>query len=134
MAGLTYFNKPTNFNLVNVTINSIIGSKQPEMHKPNRFYKIYSLEKFKLRPRDDIYLDLKFNIEMLTQIEPWIDLLPSLKDRGLKIENQDITTDDTTQLYILNRSFTYTRNIKKNQCIGYVFFIGLIISLSELCS
>ena len=134
MAGLTYFNKPTNFNLVNVTINSIIGSKQPEMHKPNRFYKIYSLEKFKLRPRDDIYLDLKFNIEMLTQIEPWIDLLPSLKDRGLKIENQDITKDDTTQLYILNRSFTYTRNIKKNQCIGYVFFIGLIISLSELCS
>ena len=104
------------------------------MHKPNRFYKIYSLEKFKLRARDDIYLDLKFNIEMPTQIEPWIDLLLSLKDRGLKIENQDITKDDTTQLYTLNRSFTYTRNIKKTKCIGYVFFIGLIISLSELCS
>ena len=70
MAGLTYFNKPTNFNLVNVTINSIIGSKQPEMHKPNRLYKIYSPEKFKLRPKDNIYLDLKFNIETPTQIEP----------------------------------------------------------------
>ena len=54
MAGLNYFNWSTSFNLVNVTINSIVGSKQPEMHKPNRFYKIYSPEKFKLRPRDDI--------------------------------------------------------------------------------
>ena len=122
MAGLTYFNKPTSFNLVNVTINSIVGSKQPEMHKPNRFYKIYSSEKFKLRPRDDIYLDLKFNIETPTQIEPWINLLPSLNNRELKIENQDITKDDTIQLHILNRSFTYTSNIKKSQCIGYIFY------------
>ena len=114
MAGLNYFNWSTSFNLVNVTINSIVGSKQPEMHKPNRFYKIYSSEKFKLRPRDDIYLDLKFNIETPTQIEPWINLLPSLKDRGFKIENQDKTKDDTIQLHILNRSFTYTTNIKKN--------------------
>ena len=42
VAGLTYFNRSTNFNLVNVTIDSIVGSKQPEMHNPNRFYKIYS--------------------------------------------------------------------------------------------
>ena len=122
MAGLNYFNWSTSFNLVNVTINSIVGSKQPEMHKPNRFYKIYSSEKFKLRPRDDIYLDLKFNIETPTQIEPWINLLPSLNNRELKIENQDITKDDTIQLHILNRSFTYTSNIKKSQCIGYIFY------------
>ena len=122
MAGLNYFNRSTSFNLVNVTINSIVGSKQPEMHKPNRFYKIYSSEKFKLRPRDDIYLDLKFNIETPTQIEPWINLLPSLNNRELKIENQDITKDDTIQLHILNRSFTYTSNIKKSQCIGYIFY------------
>ena len=66
MVGLTYFNRSTNLNLVNVTINSIVGSKQSEMNKPNRFYKIYSSEKFKLRPRDDIYLNLKFNIEKPT--------------------------------------------------------------------
>ena len=120
MTGLTYFNRSTNFNLVNVTINSINGSKQPEMHKPNKFYKINSPEKFKLRPRDNIYLDLKFN--MPTQIEPWINLLPSLQDRGLKTENQDKTKDDTIQLHILNRSFNYTTNIKKNQCIGYIFY------------
>ena len=94
------------------------------MHNPNRFYKIYSPEKLKLRPRDNIYLDLKFNIETPTQIEPWINLLPSLKDRGFKIENQDKTKDDTIQLHILNRSFTYTTNIKKNECIGYIFLLG----------
>ena len=124
VAGLTYFNRSTNFNLVNVTIDSIVGSKQPEMHNPNRFYKIYSPEKFKFRPGDDIYLDLKFNIETPTQIEPWINLLPSLNNRELKIENQDITKDDTIQLHILNRSFTYTTDIKKNQCIGYIFLLG----------
>ena len=122
MAGLSYFNRSTHFNIVNVTINSIVGSKQPEMHNPNRFYKIYSPEKLKLRPRDDIYLDLKLNIETPTQIEPWINLLPSLNNRELKIENQDITKDDTIQLHILNRSFTYTSNIKKSQCIGYIFY------------
>ena len=122
MAGLSYFNRSTHFNIVNVTINSVVGSKQPEMHNPNRFYKIYSPEKLKLRPRDDIYLDLKLNIETPTQIEPWINLLPSLNNRELKIENQDITKDDTIQLHILNRSFTYTSNIKKSQCIGYIFY------------
>ena len=54
VAGLTYFNRSTNFNVVNVTIDSIVGSKQPEMHNPNRFYKIYSPEKFKVRPRGSI--------------------------------------------------------------------------------
>ena len=124
MAGSTYLNRSTHFNVLNVTINSTVGSKQPEMQKPNRFYKVYSPEKFKLRPRDDIYLDLKFNIETPTQIEPWINLLPSLKHTGLKIGNQDITKDDTIQLHILNRSFTYTTNVKKNQCIGYIFLLG----------
>ena len=70
MARLTYFNRSTHFNLVNITINLIVGGKQPEMHKPNRFYKIFSPGKLKLKQRDDIYLDLKFNIETPTQIEP----------------------------------------------------------------
>ena len=94
------------------------------MHKPNRFYKTYPSEKLKLIPRDDIYLDSKFKIETPIQIEPWINLLLSLKDRGLKIEIQDMKKDDTIQLHILSRSFTYTTNIKKNQCIGYIFLLG----------
>ena len=34
------------------------GIKQPDMTRGNRVYKVYSPETFKLRPRDDIHLDL----------------------------------------------------------------------------
>ena len=42
----------------------------------DKFYKVYSPEKFKLRPRDDIYLDLKFEIQTPETIEAWLNLLP----------------------------------------------------------
>ena len=98
------------------------------MTNKNRFYKVYSPGKFKLRPREDIYLDLKFNIQTPETIEPWLILLPSLKEMGLHIENEDWasnkTKDDTIQLHVLNRSFNYTVNVKKNECIGFIFLLG----------
>ena len=111
-----------------VNFNSYIGIKQPNMTDKDKFYKVYSPEKFKLRPRDDIYLDLKFDIQTPETIEPWLNLLPSLKSLGLHIENEDWapnkTKDNTIQLHILNRSFNYTASIKKNQCIGFIFLLG----------
>ena len=111
-----------------VNFNSYIGIKQPNMTDKDKFYKVYSPEKFKLRPRDDIYLDLKFDIQTPETVEPWLNLLPSLKSLGLHIENEDWasnkTKDNTIQLHILNRSFNYTASIKKNQCIGFIFLLG----------
>ena len=72
-----------------VNFNSYIGIKQPNMTDKDKFYKVYSPEKFKLRPREDIYLDSKFNIQMLETIAPLLNLLPSLKGMGLHIENED---------------------------------------------
>ena len=46
------------------------------MTDKDKFYKVYSPEKFKLRPRDDIYLDLKFEIQTPETIEAWLNLLP----------------------------------------------------------
>ena len=116
------------FRHLNVNFNSYIGIKQPNMTDKDKFYKVYSPEKFKLRPRDDIYLDLKFDIQTPETIEPWLNLLPSLKSLGLHIENEDWasnkTKDNTIQLHILNRSFNYTASIKKNQCIGFIFLLG----------
>ena len=82
--------------------------------------------KFKLAPREDIYLDLKLDINTLPGIEPWLNSLPSLKGIGLKLENQDWvsnkTKDNTIQLHILNRSFTYTARIKKiNVLVSYFY-------------
>ena len=61
-------------------------------------------------------------------IEPWLNLLPSLKSLGLRIENEDWasnkTKTNTIQLHILNRSFNYTASIKKKQCIGFIFLLG----------
>ena len=91
------------------------------------YYKIYSPEALALRSRDDIYLDLKFKIDALTQIEPWISLLLLLKQFNLRIENQDWCSnklkDEIIQLHILNRHFTKTIRIKKNQIIAYIFLL-----------
>ena len=59
------------------------------------FDEIYSPKKFKLTPRDDIYLDLKIKINVPNTLEPWINLLPSLKGLGLKIEDNDWVSNKT---------------------------------------
>ena len=60
-------------------------------------------------------------------IDPCLNLLPSLKELGLHIKNEDWasnkTNDNTIQLHILNRIFNYIASIKKNQCIGFIFLI-----------
>ena len=48
---------------------------------------------------------------------------------GLHIENKDWASNttkyyNTVQLHILNRSFNYTKNIKKSHCIGFMFLLG----------
>ena len=100
-----------------VTIDYHSQTRQPDLTAKGDFYKIYSPKKFRLRPRDDIYLDLKTKIDVPKILEPWINLLPSLKGLGLKIENKDWVSnkkkDVTIQLHILNRSFTRTFEIRK---------------------
>ena len=68
-----------------------------------------------LRPRDDIYLDLKIKINTPAHLDAWINLLPSLKETGFKIEEHNWSENklkgDTVQLHILNRRFTYTTHI-----------------------
>ena len=116
------------FRNLTVTFNSHTGIKKPGMADNEKLYKIYSPKKFKLRPRDDIYLDLKFNVETSKELQPWISILSSLKGLGLAIENKDwaknITKDNTIQLDLLNRSFTYTIDICNKQCISFIFLLG----------
>ena len=46
---------------------------------------------------------------------------------GMHIENDDWienkTKYNTIQLHILNRSFNYTKSVKKKQCVGYIFLL-----------
>ena len=108
-------NMTTYFQNLTVNFNSNVGIKQPDKTDKSRFYQVYSPEKFKLKPRDDIHLNLKFNVQTPERIQPWLYLLPSLKEMGLHIENDDwasnMTKGNTTELHILNRSFNYTINV-----------------------
>ena len=121
-------NSTTTHNNFIVEIDSHNQVSQPNMTAKGDFYKIYSPKKFKLRPRADIYLDLKNKINVPNTLEPWINLLPSLKGLGLKIEDKDWvsnkTKNDTIQLHILNRRFTRTIEIEKNQDIAFLFLLG----------
>ena len=118
----------TYFRHLTVNFNLHTGVKQPDMTSKDRFYKVYSPLKFKLRPRDDIYLDLRFDIQTPETLEPWLNLLPSLKRIDLHLENdnwvENKTKDNTIQLHILNRSFNHTIDVKKTQCIGFIFLLG----------
>ena len=109
-----------------MNFNLETGVKQPDMTSKDRFYKVYSTLKFKLRLKDDIYLNLKFDIQTPETSEPWLNLLPSLNGFGLHIENDDWiqnkTKDNTIQLHILNRSFTHTIDIKKTSVLVLFFF------------
>ena len=132
----TYFNRLPHFRNLTVNINllkeynegSERNMKNPEITSRDKFYKVYSPLKFKLKPRDYIFIDLKFDIQTPEPIQPWLNLLPSFKSTRLHIENDgslsNKTRDGTIQLHILNRSFTYTITVKKNQCIAYIFLLG----------
>ena len=72
-------------------------------------------------------MDLK-KVNVPETLEPWINLLPYLKDHGLKIQEHNWTSnklkDDTIQLNILNRNFTRTTHIKKDQETAYMLLLG----------
>ena len=52
----------SSYRYLNVEFISHTDIKQPNMTQKEKFYKVYSPEKFKLAPRQDIYLDLKLDI------------------------------------------------------------------------
>ena len=57
-----------------------------------------------------------------------VKFITIFKNNGTKIRKRRLginkTKDKTIQLHILNRSFTYTIKIKKNQCIGFILLLG----------
>ena len=66
-----------------VNINSLVGIKKANMTENDKFYEVYSPEKSKLIPREDIYLDSKFNIQMLETIVSLLNLFAIIKRNGI---------------------------------------------------
>ena len=106
-----------------IKISSSIHCKRPTLNDDSSFYIIYSPRTFKIRPKENILLDLQFKIEIPKHIDWTIGLLPSYT-RKLSIENsKEIARikDNFIVLDILNRDFNNNFTIKKYQELGYIF-------------
>ena len=100
--------------------------KPPQLRTNGTFYAIYSPMKFKLRTCESIMLNLQLKIKLPDGVQGIIGLLPSLILQSLTIENSKRITlqtkDKLIKLDLLNRNFSNTISIKKNQEI-----VGLIL-------
>ena len=101
------------FRNLSVIFDAYVGIKQPDLTNSENLYTIYSPKKFPLKPRDDIVLDLKFNITTSKELDPWISLLPTLKANGLAIVEKREAPKKTIELHLQNQSYYYTVNVKK---------------------
>ena len=90
------------------------------------FHCIYLPEKFTLRPRGNILLDFKITVNIPDCLEPWINLLLTLKGIGFSIEDNNRAAnklkDETIQLNILNKHFYNTVTIKKIKNLHICFY------------
>ena len=91
------------FRQLTVTFNSYVGIKQPNLSDSDHFYKAYSPKKFRLKPRDDITIDLQFNVTASKELDPWISLLPTLKAHGLAIVEKYDEKGKTIKLHLQNK-------------------------------
>ena len=125
----------TNF-LMNIEHNTSI--KQPDLTSKEDCLVIYSPEDISLKPREDTYLDLKFNVVIVAQYNQseqfkcvpnfWLNLSSTFKMLGLFIEKTDWvsnrTKNNTIQLHLFNKSYYYAINIKQDDVLGYIFLLG----------
>ena len=99
-----------------LTLNISVDTEIKKRNMKDTFFKVYSPISLKLKPREEIYSDLKFNIQTPETTDPWINLLPSFKQLGLSIEEnwrKHKSTNNTILPHILNKNFNQTQSIKK---------------------
>ena len=76
----------------------------------------------------EILLNLKITIKAPDCLKAWINLLSTLKEPGLAIEDHNWAAnklkDETIQLNILNKHFYNTITIKKNLELPHMFLLG----------
>ena len=111
-----------------VTIDYHSRTRQPDLTAKGDLPKKNLLTKeIQTQTKRRYSLRFKKKIDVPKILEPWINLLPSLKGLELKIENEswasNKTKDGTVQLHILNRSFTITIEIRKKQFIAFLFLL-----------
>ena len=113
-----------NFRTLLVKFKGCSKYKQPDLFNFENFYTIYSPKKSKLGPREDIMLDLKFNVRTSKELDPWISLLPTLKCHGLTLISKHENAEGTIEVNLKNQSYHYTVEVKKKQCLAFISLLG----------
>ena len=98
-----------------VTIDGCSKYKSPDLFKSEDFYMVNSPKKFKLKPREDIALNLHFNITASKELDPWISILPTLKTIGLNLLSKTVNSKGEIEVHLQNQSYYYTVEVKKNR-------------------
>ena len=112
-------------HLITIAYTNKKCKKIPVIEDGEDYFTFYSPKGFTLNPRDSYILNLHFNIaSTTTQIDPWISLLPSLKNCGLKVISQTVNRKNEIELMLENISYHYTVEVKKRQVLGSIFLLG----------
>ena len=106
--------------------------KQPDLTSKEDCLLMYSPKDILLKPREDMYLDLKRNVEFdersMEKFDLWFNVLCKYKQLGLFVEGNDwvnnITKNNTIQLHLLNKSHYYDVKIKKDSLFARLFILG----------
>ena len=98
--------------------------KAPALFENEDFYTVYSPKKIKLTPREDIIINLHFNVTTSKELDPWISLLPTLKCNGLCISSKTVNSKNEIELHLKNDSYYYTVDIKKHSPLAFIFILG----------
>ena len=102
----------------------VVANTNHRIYSTQKIFIVYSPKKFKLGPREDIILNLKFNIICPKELDPWISVLPTLKCHGLTILSKTVNPEGEIELHLQNQSYYYTIKVNKEQTLAFIFLLG----------
>ena len=120
-----------------IKVEHYAGISKPEYLKHGNSIVITSPKKLEIEPRSDAWIDLKFNIEIESELlhtpNVWLNPSTVFATMGLDIMDKETwtmnkTKHNTIQLHLLNKRFFYKLRIKKGNIIGFAFLLGKLDS------
>ena len=101
-----------------IEISTKLQIEKPPLSTTGRFYRVYSLDKFVLRPNEIKTINLGLKIKLPDGIQGIITLLPNFIEQSISLENSKRTTSQTCHEFIAltlrNRNFHWSTIFEKN--------------------
>ena len=102
-----------------IKISTELQIEKPPLSTNGRFYRIYSLNKFVLRPNEIKTINLGLKIKLPDGIQGIITLLPNFTEQSISLQNSKRITSQTCNEFIAltlrNRNFDWSTTLEKNE-------------------